>query len=222
MLSKNPSALSRLERTSRDITDAVTARLKELSANPQPHARFLNTLSLLEHVGSRKIMTSRAAGNFDQESLQHLAEETRHAFFLKRIAERVAGRALPYSREDAYALPSARMYMSRLDAHIAGALGGAQAGVLPYLYMSLIVELRAVWFYRLYQAALAETGAGFSLKSLLAEEEIHLERMQARVDGLDTQSDANLERFCAFEDRRFRVLWHSIEAAMKPGDMQPA
>ena len=195
----------------------VSARLCALSASPEEHARFINTLSLMEHVGSRKIMQCAGAGSIDSEMLQHLAEEARHAFFLKRAAERIAGRALSYSAGDTHALAAARMYMARLDAHIARALGEG-SGALPYLYMSLIVELRAVWFYRLYQAALGETGIGLSLKSLLAEEEMHLSRMDARIDEADEAAENHLEGFLAFEDRRFRVLWSSLDTAMNEAE----
>src|SRR5690348_7563560 len=44
-------------------SDAVAVRLREqlraITIDPETHGRFLNTLSLLEHVGSRKIMMAR-------------------------------------------------------------------------------------------------------------------------------------------------------------------
>src|SRR5216684_3047083 len=78
----------------------------------------------------------------------------------------------------------ARSYMGRLDAEIARELVSA-ASVLPYLYMSLIVELRAIWTYHLYQTVLTEQNAGFQLKSVLAEEELHLSAMMARLTDMD-------------------------------------
>src|SRR5258707_5647536 len=79
----------------------------------------------------------------------------RHAFFFKRAAERLARRPMDYSHPNTMACASARSYMGRLDAEIARALAGGSPS-LPYLYMSLIVELRAVWTYRLYQSVLTE------------------------------------------------------------------
>ena len=151
-------ALSRVENESRDLAGPVQAWLAALCAEPETHARFLNTLSLLEHIGSRKIMTSQQEPQ--QDTLKHLAEETRHAFFFKRAAEKTAGRPLDYDPEHTLAGMSARQYMARLDAHIARDLPGAP-DPSAYLYMSLIVELRAIWFYRLYHGVLTAQGAQF-------------------------------------------------------------
>ena len=43
------------------------------------------------------------------------------------------------------------MYFGRLDASIASALGPDAHHEVPYLYVSLTIELRAIWTYRLYQ-----------------------------------------------------------------------
>jgi len=200
-----------LEEQSRDLATPVRARLSIFCSEPGVHARFLNMLSLMEHIGSRKIMTSQgeAAGH---DTLKHLAEETRHAFFFKRAAEKLAGHALDYSPEETMVSASARFYMGRLDAEIAAALGKAPRA-LPYLYMSLIVELRAIWFYRLYQQVLSEGRAGLSLNSVLAEEELHLDTMLVTIAKLDPQSRTRIAQFTAFEDARFRALWTAIDAA---------
>ena len=167
-------------------------------------------LSRLEHIGSRKIMASRAMAEPDHEILKHLAEETRHAYFFKRAAERLARRPLDYSHPNTMAEASARSYMDRLDAEIARDLTSA-APALPYLYMSLIVELRAVWTYRLYQTVLTEENAGFTLKSILAEEEMHLSSMLARLKHMDSNVMPRIALFSGFEEVRFRCLWSRIE-----------
>jgi hypothetical protein len=100
--------------------------------------------------------------------------------------------------------------MDRLDAEIARNLTSA-APALPYLYMSLIVELRAVWTYRLYQTVLTEENAGFTLKSVLAEEEMHLSSMLARLKHMDSNVTPRIALFSGFEEVRFRCLWSRIE-----------
>src|SRR5437868_4915965 len=117
--------------------------LRVLCADAAIHARFLNTLSLLEHLGSRKIMLARVKVR-DGALLKHLAEETRHAFFFKRTAEKMVGRPLDYGAESTLAGAAARSYMNRLDARISTEL---QSDALPYLYMSLMIEDRAIWAY---------------------------------------------------------------------------
>ena len=166
------------------------------------HARLLNTLSLLEHIGSRKIMAS-CGRSLDREILQHLAEETRHAFFFKRAAETVASMPLGFSESEVRALPQAKNYMGRLDAFIARKTEGADA----YIVTSLVVELRAVWFYHLYRQALEEAGSPLNLNSILAEENKHLADLSLRAQELGVP----LPAIMAFESERFAVLMDGME-----------
>ena len=168
-------------------------------------------LSLLEHIGSRKIMTSPAMRAAGIEELKHLAEESRHALFFKRAAERMSHRPLDYSAQHTMAGASARLYMGRLDVEISRALRAGAAPALPYLYMSLIVELRAVWLYRIYQSVLVEQKTGLSLKSILAEEELHRRAMIAQLHEIDQRCESRIAFFSQFEGARFRGLWAHIE-----------
>jgi hypothetical protein len=205
----NRSPLLRVEEESRDLIAPVRARLAAFCGQADLHACFLNTLSLMEYIGSRKIMASQGCREWDRDTLKHLAEETRHAYFFKRAAERLARRPLDYSAANTISGAFARAYMGRLDAEITQEVGATPA--LPYLYMSLIVELRAVWMYGLYQEILNERGARLSLKSVLAEEELHLDSMLARLSALDHRSGARIAEFSTAEDARFRILWRAIE-----------
>jgi hypothetical protein len=198
---------------SADLAPGVTAQLQAFCNDAPRHALFLNTLSLMEHIGSRKIMASQSPTDPGHDTLKHLAEEARHAFFFKRAAEKLNGGALDYADAHTLAGPSARAYMGRLDAYIAAALGENAPAQLAYLYMSLIVELRAIWFYRLYQGALKSSGSLMSLKSVLAEEELHLEEMLEHIAALDPQMDQRLTDFMPFEAGRFRTLWSAIAQA---------
>jgi hypothetical protein len=169
---------------------------RALAADGALHARFLNTLSLMEHIGSRKIMASQPP---DGEVIQHLAEETRHALFFKRLAERRAGRTLNYADEDLVAGPEARAYMQRLDGFIACNARGRAA----YLAMSLAIELRATWFYRLYETALEPRLAG-----ILAEEQKHLADMRKALADLPAAPD--LGAILAEEEKLFTRLMAAL------------
>ena len=204
--------MSDVEQGSDGLVAAVNQRLDWLCRHPAEHVRFLNTLSLMEHVGSRKIMASQTKQGLAGDTLRHLAEETRHAYFFKRAAEKLARRPLGYGAAETIAGAAARGYMGRLDAGIAHDFNGKTASALPYLYMSLIVELRAVWFYRLYQEALNEHGLGLSLRSVLAEEELHLSAMLARLTDMDPACASRVMRFRALERQRFGALWDAVEA----------
>jgi len=206
----NRSLLSAFEERNRAFEESVRAHLAAFAGEPALHARLLNMFSLLEHIGSRKIMTCRAMRAPGLELLKHLTEESRHAFFFKRAAEGAAGRALDFDAADTVAPAAARFYMERLDAEINRALGH-DAGELPYLYMSLIVELRATWIYRIYQDVLSTRKTAVSLKSILAEEQLHLDEMLTRLQAIDPETDARIGRFCAFEEIRFCSLWSAVE-----------
>jgi hypothetical protein len=213
MSSTTPWPLSEIKVSSADLVEPMRRRLVWWLERPAEHARFLNTLALMEHIGSRKIMVSQTRGSLGREILKHLAEETRHAYFFKRAAESLARRPLQFDETDALRPASARMYFGRLDATVGDALGANSHVEVPYLYVSLIVELRAIWTYRLYQEVLTEGSAGLSLKSVLAEEELHLEQMTCRLRELGTDPEARVPRFARIEDRLFRKLWACLDGA---------
>jgi hypothetical protein len=185
------------------------AGMASICADPELHTRFLNTLSLLEHIGSRKIMLARASAA-DSRVLKHLAEETRHAWFFKRAAEKLARRALDYGPESTLAGTAARFYMGRLDARITAHLRSNHQ-FLAYLYMSLIVEDRAIWAYRMYQEILGEQKSGISLSGILGEEKHHLDAMIAEIEPLDVRAPDRMNAFCVIEHAEFARLWRAIE-----------
>jgi hypothetical protein len=82
------------------------------------HARFINTLSLLENMGTHKIMATQYGPAIDQSTLKHLAEVARHAYFFKRLAEREAGHSLSNAPSDLAAPFAARQYLQRLELQI--------------------------------------------------------------------------------------------------------
>lgn len=190
----------------------VRAGLRALCAEPEIHARFLNTLSLLEHIGSRKIMLAHTATH-DSALLKHLAEEARHAFFFKRTAEKLARRALDYCAHSTIAGAAARFYIGRLDARVSPTL---PTDTLPYLYMSLIIEDRAIWAYRIYQSVLTEQKLAISLSSVLAEERLHLDKMLAGIHDRDRHADEHISAFCAVEHAEFERFWRAVESAIPP------
>jgi hypothetical protein len=187
------------ERDNAALIAPTGAMLAGFIADKPLHARFMNTLSMLEHMGSHKIMATQHGPGIDQPTLKHLAEETRHAFFFKRHANREAGRVLEYNAADMIAPLAARRYFQRLEAEMVRAFPAGTHPRAVYLTMSMVVEFRAVWGYRLYQAALVRAGSIVSLKSLLAEESGHLTDMAERLRGLGEFDLGRLRSFCTTE-----------------------
>lgn len=232
--SPSPFELSGMTAANARHEAPMMAFLEAVIAQPSIHAKFMNMLSMLEHMGSRKIMLSQMHRTLTEDSLKHLAEEARHAYFFKRQAERIAGRALPgYTDENTLCRVPAAMYFGRLDAGIAArvippcippASGGkslreaetrggevtANDANLAYPWVSMIVELRACWLYHMYQKALQKAGSTLSLKSLLAEEDLHLAEMFAMVGG-DTP---RLQELSALETSLYGKFWEKLSAVL--------
>lgn len=206
MLADIEELVTAFDRANAHLVAGTKTMLTGFIGDRPTHARFMNTLSLLEHIGSYKIMATQHGLGIDQATLKHLAEETRHAFFFKRHANREAGRTLEYSTSDMIAPSAARRYFHRLEAEMVHTFPMSTHPRAIYLTMSMVIEFRAVWGYRLYQAALVKAGSLVSLKSLLAEEASHLTDMAERLQRLGELDIDRLDQFCAVETALYERL----------------
>jgi demethoxyubiquinone hydroxylase (CLK1/Coq7/Cat5 family) len=161
---------------------------------------------MLEHMGSHKIMATQHRRGIEQPTLKHIAEEAHHAYFMKRQAEKMAGRPLEYIASELLAPASARMYFQRLEAVMLRRLEAEQSASATYLYMSMIVEFRALWLYRLYQHMLRRARHPLSLKRIIGEEQGHLADMAQRLESADELSDVRAAAFVDLETRLFKRL----------------
>jgi hypothetical protein len=196
-----------------DLILQTRSLLNRIVSDAGLHPKLMNTLSMLEHMGSHKIMVTQQGAGIDQPTLRHLAEECGHAFFMKRQAEKAAGRPLEYTDPELLAPRAARMYFQRLEASMKRRLEGRN-NLATYLYMSMIVEFRAVWFYSLYEQALKKQAHALSLKRLLGEEQNHLTEMADRLEHAGEFSHSRIDAFVATEHelygRFLAALQHSI------------
>jgi hypothetical protein len=193
------------------LVERTTSLLERIVAEPRRHARMLNTLSLLEHMGSHKIMATQHSAAIDQATLKHVAEEAHHAYFMKRQAEKTAERALEFVAGDLLAPASARMYFQRLEAATVRALGPQRGSRAAYLYMSMIVEFRALWFYRLYERELKRARHAMSLKRVLGEEQAHLGDMAERLQVSHELDDVRTAEVLAAERTLYSRLLGALE-----------
>ncbi len=206
-------ALTRFAVDNDRLAASTDALLGRAIADAPRHARLLNTLSMLEHMGSHKIMSTQHSASIEQATLRHVAEEAHHAYFMKRQAEKTAARPLEYAPEDLLAPAAARMYFQRLEIAMTRTLVGAHARAV-YLYMSMIVEFRALWFYGLYQQALQRSQHALSLKRVLGEEQNHLTEMAARLDSDGERSDARVRELLGCEQRLYGRLLEALQRAL--------
>jgi hypothetical protein len=207
------AALARFAADNAALAPRTRALLDAIVAQPERHARMINTLSLLEHMGSHKIMATQHSATIDQATLKHVAEEAHHAFFMKRQAEKTAERELQYVTDDLLAPSSARMYFQRLERATVRALGDQRTARAAYLYMSMIVEFRALWFYGLYEQALKRARHALSLKRVLGEEQAHLGDMAERLELDRELDDAKASRVLGAEQKLYSRLLAALERA---------
>lgn len=187
------------------------AWLVRLQEHPAVHARFVNTLSMLEHIGSVKIARTQAGPRITEDILQHLAEETRHAQVLKRIARGIgAADIADYDDTRLLAGAPARGYFARLDVAVRAAVRSELPAGLrspaAYLLVTLLVELRASWLYPAYQRALKAAGSRFSVRSIIGEEERHLADIREGMSALGLAEEGWIGELIAFEGRLFERL----------------
>jgi hypothetical protein len=209
-------AQARFEADNDTLVMQTRSLLNRIVPDAPVHGRFLNTLSLLEHVGSHKIMATQHGSAIDQATLKHVAEEAHHAYFMKRQAEKVAERPMEYIAADLLAPAAARMYFQRLEAAMLKILERQRSARAAYLYMSLIVEFRALWFYRLLEQTLKRAAHALSLKRILGEEQSHLSDIAHRLEMAGEQSNARVAAFLAAEKALYERLLGAMQRAVSP------
>jgi hypothetical protein len=132
---------------------------------------------------------------------------------MKRQAEKTAERPLEYVAGDLLAPATARMYFQRLECATVRTLAERGSERAAYLYMSMIVEFRALWFYGLYQQALRKARHALSLKRVLGEEQAHLGEMVERLDAAGELDDERSAHLLDAERRLFERLLAGLERA---------
>ncbi|RKR85007.1 hypothetical protein BDD43_5263 [Mucilaginibacter gracilis] len=158
--------------------------LDKIVADGHLHARWLNTLSLMENTGARKISASEDTVNVTYIILKHAAEEHRHAFYLKKQIEKVGEGVCPtYARQFLLAPAQSKYYLNQLDVEVCRYLkkelnlSGSNLRFAAYLLVTYAIEVRADELYPVYQDALDAAGSKVNVKSIILEEEGHLEEM---------------------------------------------
>jgi hypothetical protein len=193
----------------------LNAALSGIVKDPDLHAQWLNTFSYLEYIGFRKIIKSQKTEVITAEILEHAAEEGRHALLLKNLAIRVGG--LKYNAYNEATLlcgHEAKNYFQELDRTCAASLrsvGDSQLQAkLVYLYVTWLVEQRALKIYSLYKSKLEEAGQKLPLSGLLAEEKSHLEAVQVSLINDDAHFHHRKVHLQVLENKLFEVFLKSL------------
>jgi hypothetical protein len=184
--------------------------LSTIIADNELHAKWLNTLSLMENTGARKISASEDPLTVTYIILKHAAEEHRHAFYLKKQLEKTGVALCPtYATEYLLAPGYSKYYLNQLDIDVCRylktelGLTGKELRFAAYLLVTYAIEVRADELYPVYQDALDEAGSKVNVKSIILEEEGHLEEMINQLKQFSPDWELHAEKAVAFESLLF-------------------
>lgn len=158
--------------------------LRRIVQDGNTHAKWLNTLSFMENAGARKISKCEHPTLVSQIQLKHAAEEHRHAYYLKKQIGKINPELCKtYESTELLAPIATSQYLHSLDIKAcrylqeAFQLNKTDIKYAAYLFVTYAIEVRADELYPVYQQALTEASSKIMVKSIILEEEGHLEEM---------------------------------------------
>lgn len=188
----------------------MKAILEQIVADAILHAKWLNTLSFMENAGARKISACEDPLNTDLIQLKHAAEEHRHAYYLKKQIGKLGIEGFEFYNESSLIGGKASVqYLHRLDVKTSRYLKeqfnltGQELRFAAYLFVTYAIEVRADELYPIYQEVLTSIGSKVMVKSIILEEEGHLEEMISQLKGFDPKWEAHAEHVLQIEAALF-------------------
>lgn len=158
--------------------------LERIVKDDEMHAKWLNTLSFMENAGARKISACEHSTDVSLIQLKHATEEHRHAYYLKKqIGKLNPDFCKTYKSAELLAPIATRQYLHSLDIKACRyiqevfKLAKEDLKYAAYLFVTYAIEVRADELYPVYQKALTKTNSKVMVKSIILEEEGHLEEM---------------------------------------------
>lgn len=199
----------------------MTELLTKIIADNQLHAKWLNTLSLMENTGARKISASEDPTDVTYIILKHAAEEHRHAFYLKKQLEKVGTALCPtYAGEYLLAPNHSKYYLNQLDVKVCRYLKdtlnltGKELRFAAYLLVTYAIEVRADELYPVYQDALDNAGSKVNVKSIILEEEGHLEEMINQLKSFSADWQLHADKAVKMETALFDQWIKALETEL--------
>jgi hypothetical protein len=178
----------------------LTSILENIVNDNLLHSKWLNTLSYMENAGAKKISASEHKEEVTLLILKHAAEEHRHAYYLKKqLAKLDENVCKTYNNAELLAPKHTKYYLNTLDVLVCRYLknhfnlSGYDLKFAAYLFVTYAIEVRADELYPIYQEILTAKESRVTVKSIILEEEGHLEEMlnQLREFSTDWEKHAN-------------------------------
>lgn len=192
--------------------------ITQIVDQPELHAKWLNTLSMMENCGARKISAGENSQNVDLIVLKHAAEEARHAYFLKSQIKKTGFEGCSTYRPDELLAPIfSAQYLHQLDVTISRylkndcQLKGAELKFGSYLLVTYAIEVRADDLYPVYAEVLKEKNSAISVRMIIVEEQGHLEEMIAQMNSFF----GNWEKYGEFVLELEKKLFSEWQIALK-------
>ncbi|MCS3528998.1 hypothetical protein [Chryseobacterium sp. JUb7] len=180
--------------------------LEKIVQTNEAHARWLNTLSFMENAGARKISACEHPFKVDLIQLKHAAEEHRHAYYLKKQIGKISPELCKnYRKEELLAPVATRQYLHALDIKACRylqqvfSLTKEELKYAAYLFVTYAIEVRADELYPVYQEILTKTSSKIMVKSIILEEEGHLEEMISQLNEFSDDWQIHAEEILSIE-----------------------
>lgn len=180
--------------------------MRHIIQQDELHAKWLNTLSFMENAGARKISLCEHPTEVGIIQLKHAAEEHRHAYYLKKQIGKL-GTSVCTSYDDKYLIAPiyTKQYLHQLDIKSCRYLketfnlSGNALKYAAYLFVTYAIEVRADELYPIYQHALDLMKSKVIVKSIILEEEGHLEEMITQLELFNPQWEIYAKDILAIE-----------------------
>ncbi|MES2457541.1 MAG: hypothetical protein V4594_18435 [Bacteroidota bacterium] len=184
--------------------------LENIVNNNALHAKWLNTLSYMENAGAKKISASEHKENVNLIILKHAAEEHRHAYYLKKQLDKLeGGLCKTYTNEELLTPNHTKFYLNALDVAVCRYLkqhfdlSGYELKFAAYLFVTYAIEVRADELYPVYQEVLTNAGSRVTVKSIILEEEGHLEEMLNQLKTFSPDWERHAQIVIEIEQQMF-------------------
>ncbi|MBB4805496.1 rubrerythrin [Chryseobacterium defluvii] len=182
--------------------------LQKIVQDNTTHAKWLNTLSFMENAGARKISACEHHSQVNLIQLKHAAEEHRHAYYLKKQIGKIdPDLCNTYEREELLASNATRQYLHSLDIQTCRYLQNTfqlsreELKYAAYLFVTYAIEVRADELYPVYQEILTQKSSKIMVKSIILEEEGHLEEMISQLDDFSPDWKSHAENILKIEKK---------------------
>ena len=182
------------------------------------HSKWLNTLSYMENAGAKKISASENKEEVTLLILKHAAEEHRHAYYLKKqLAKLDEAFCKTYTNAELLAPNHTKYYLNTLDIKVCRYLKdhfnllGYDLKFAAYLFVTYAIEVRADELYPIYQDVLTAKQSKVTVKSIILEEEGHLEEMLNQLKEFSADWQLHAEKIIEIEAEMFKNWMVGLE-----------